>query len=153
MRVFKSQQPSRLHYGDTHIAAFLQTPQKVTGTQGNRSVLWGLENSLSSCPGPVGEPQLPFLARETKMEGIDPEIQYHMGGAFRASSVGALDKTQRKVQEGLLSSKTTVLCSPRSGHRLPQAFWGLPSASRLPTPLPTLCLPQALLSVVSLQPH
>lgn len=119
-------------------------------------LLWGLENSLSSCPGVVGEPQLLFLARETQMEATDTDTQYDMGGALWASPMGALDETQRKVQEGLFSSKVTVLCGPCSGHLPPQALWGLFSASgtaRSASHLPRTLPPQAVLCAVSLQPH
>lgn len=64
------------------------------------------------------------------MEATDTDSQYDTGGALRASpGGGGLEKTQRKVQEGFLSSKVTVLCGPSSGHLPPQAFLGLFSAS------------------------
>lgn len=110
---------------------------------------------IASLPAlvPSGEPQLLFLARETKMEATDTDSPYDTGGALPASPVGVLDKTQRKVQEGFLSSKVTVLCGPSSGHLPPQASWGLFSASGTARSVPRTRPAQAVLSAVYLQPH
>lgn len=119
-------------------------------------LLWGLENSLSSCPGAVGEPQLLFLARETKMEATDTDSQYDTGGALRASPGGGVGEDPEKSPGGL---------SLVQGHR---ALWSLfrppPTPGLLGSFLSIWDCPlrsprsrdspaQAVLSAMDLQPH
>lgn len=73
-----------------------------------------------------------------KMEGVDIEIQHHIGGTFLAVSVGALDKTQETGPEkgDVLFSSKTALCSaiPLLTIILRHFQSGLLSASLTPHP-------------------
>ena len=81
------------------------------------------------------------------MDGTDADIQYHMGGAFRASSVGASDETQRKVQEGLLSSKTIGSVVPIPATSCPRPSGVFSQHLELPALLQTACSGCLLCSV------
>lgn len=91
---------------------FSKRHRRSRGHRATEAALWGLESSLSPCPGPTREPQLPFLAIKIKIKGVSVEIQHTQEAPSRPSLWGLWTRPTEKSKQGspILIEDHSVFC-------------------------------------------